>query len=292
MNILCVLILFYCANAQAQNYLASNDALIAQLPDSPQTIQAYYEELLQKYGNNDRYRACELALERYACNEEEFAAKLYNILAEEAVLMQDFENAKTHYHKVLGTNFKPDRYMQGLVAERAKIDALMGLRNIALQEKNYTLALSYHQNFVDSLQLHWREIAQQKQLENDKIFATCHQFLGDSEKAIDYLAPYIFGKFGDFDKEIVDYLADLLRTKYPKKEYKKFLTEINHKIFAEQHQGRVRFYLEVFYNKIYFQNDSANYEERVALDENLKGEAIAHYQRKLFNSYFYHALLR
>lgn len=280
-------------NAFAQNYLAANDAVqCSTLADNPQPIQIYYEELLEKYGRDDRYRACELALERYASNEEEYAAKLYNILAEEAVLMQDLEMSKTYYQTVLQTNFKPDRYTEGLVAERAKIEALAGLRNIAMQEKDFGKALQYHQSFVDSLDGGWSEIAQQSQLKNDKIFATCYQMLGESEKAIDYLAPYIFGRAGDFDKEIVDYLADLLRTKYSKKEYKKFLNQINHQIFAEQKDGRVRFYLEVFYNKIYFQNDSANYEERVAQDETLKGEAIAHYQRKFFNSYFYQALVR
>ncbi|WMX13897.1 MULTISPECIES: hypothetical protein [unclassified Aureispira] len=259
-------------------------------------IEHYYKELIAKEGQNARYRASDLALQKYGCDKEEYSAKLYNLLAEEAFLMQNYEVAKLYYDKVLETEFVADYFAQGLVADRAKLTALVGLRNIAMQEEDYSTALIFHQSYVDSLEKNWRTIAAQNKLEHDKIFAKCYQALGQSEQAINYLMPYAFGAvagtYGTIDKEAIDYLTDLLRTKYPKKIYKQFLNNIAMQIYSEEKGGKVLFFLQVLDNKIYFQNDSANYQYRVAENASLRGQAVAHYQRKLLNSYFYQSLFR
>lgn len=278
--------LLACKNADTPNFLAP--------PISK--VENYYQQLIEAEGPNARYRASDLALQKYGCDKEEYSAKLYNLLAEEAILMQDYETAKLYYDKVLATNFVDDYFAQGLIADRAKLTALVGLRNIAMAEENYETALIFHQNYVDSLQKDWTVIAQRNKLEHDKIFATCYQQLGRSEQAIQYLMPYAFGNvnqsYGAIDKQAIDYLTDLLRTKYPKKVYKKYLTTVANQIYTEQKNGRVYFYLKVLENKIYFQNDSANFGYRSARDETLIGQGVAHYQRKLLNSYFYQSLLQ
>lgn len=259
-------------------------------------IETFYQKIINQKGINERYRASELALQKYGCDQEEYSAKLYNLLAEEAFLMRAYEDAKSYYDRVLATEFVPDYYAQGIIADKAKLTALVGLRNIAMQEKDYGTALHFHQRYIDSLEKDWQSVARQNQLANDKIFATCYQYLGKSEQAIQYLTPYAFGRvnynYGAIDKEAIDYLTGLLRTKYPKKEYKQWVKTVANHIYSESKGDRVVFYLKVFENKIYFQNDSANFEYRVAARETLEGEAIAHYQRKLLNSYFYQSLLR
>ena len=133
-------------------------------------------------------------------------------------------------------------------------------------------------------------------LANDKIFATCYQKTGKSQKALELLAPYAFGisnsEYSGIDKEAINHLVELLKSKYSKKDYKSFLKEINFQIFSEQKQGKVHFYLKILEDKIYFQNDSANYQYRVANDEQLLGQAKAHYLARLFNSYFYQRLVK
>ncbi|BDS13152.1 hypothetical protein [Aureispira anguillae] len=287
-----------------QNLLAQENHLLAcETADTPSflapplsKIETFYQKMITENGINDRYRASDLALQKYGCEKEEYAARLYNLLAEEAFLMRNYEQAKRYYDRVLTTDFVEDYFAQGLIADRAKLSALVGLRNIAMGEKDYETALFFHQNYIDSLQKDWLELARRQQLDNDKIFATCYQYLGKSEQAITYLAPYAFGRvnynYGAIDKQAIDYLTNLLRTKYPKKAYQKFLNTAATQIYAEQETGRVRFYLKVLENKIYFENDSANFEYRAAKDETLVGQAIAHYQRKLLNSYFYQSLYK
>lgn len=279
----------------AQNYLATNAANSEELPTEPSSIQDYYQQLLQKYGINERYRLSELALQKFACNKEEYSSKLYILLAEEALMMRSFDQATTYYQLVLTTAFEPSPYTGGLIAEQAKMQALTGLRTIAIEQANYAAALKFHEQYMDSLKLNWKELLQQNRLTNDKIEATCYQLMGESEKAIACLSPYAFGIAGEFygeiDKTAIDYLTNLLRTKYPKKDYKRLLGTLGKQIYAEQKDGRVLFYLQLFENKIYFPNDSANFGQRVTSNEYLMGQAIAHYQQKLFNSYFYQSLV-
>ena len=301
MKLFCFLVLAAMA-FPPQNLLAQGQLLACNGADSPHflappkvEIQEYYEQLIAQYGSNDRYRACELALERYGCKNEEYSAKLYNTLAEEALLMRNYEQAKWHYDKVLKTDFEPGYYTEGLVAERAKLTALAGLRTIGMEEKDFETALYFHKRYVGILEADWPEIAQRNKLANDKIYATCYQFIGASEKAIAYLMPYAFGAvagtYGEIDKQAVDYLTELLRTKYPKKVYKRFLNNVANELYTEVKDGQVLFYLQVLENRIYFQNDSANFCYRAAADEQLIGEGVAHYQRKLLHSYFYQSLL-
>lgn len=287
-----------------QNLVAQEMGLLAcETADTPDllsppisNIETYYKELIAKDGRNERYRASDLALQKYGCEKEEYSAKLYNLLAEEAFLMQNYEESKLYYDLVLKTEFVSDYFAQGLIADKAKLTALVGLRNIAMEEQDYETALVFHQSYVDSLEKDWRSIAAQNKLEHDKIFARCYQSLGKSEEAISYLMPYAFGAiagtYGTIDKEAIDHLTDLLKTKYPKKVYKQFLNTVATQIYAQEKDGSVFFFLQVLDNKIYFQNDSANYSSRVAENPSLVGQGVAHYQRKLLNSYFYQSLFR
>lgn len=283
--------------AQEMGLLACETADTPDLLSPPiSNIETYYKELIAEEGRNERYRASDLALQKYGCEKEEYSAKLYNLLAEEAYLMQDYEEAKLYYDQVLATEFVSDYFAQGLIADKAKLTAMVGLRNIAMQEQDYETALVFHQSYVDSLEKDWKSIAAQNKLEHDKIFARCYQALGKSEEAISYLMPYAFGAvagtYGTIDKGAIDHLTDLLRTKYPKKVYKQFLNKVATQIYAQEKDGKVLFFLQVLDNKIYFQNDSANYNNRVAENPSLMGQGIAHYQRKLLNSYFYQSLFR
>lgn len=283
--------------AQERGLLACETADTPDLLSPPiSSIETYYKQLIAEDGRNERYRASDLALQKYGCEKEEYSAKLYNLLAEEAFLMQNYEAAKLYYDKVLATEFVSDYFAQGLIADKAKLTALVGLRNIALEERDFETALVFHQSYVDSLQKDWRSIADQNKLEHDKIFARCYQSLGKSEQAIKYLMPYAFGAvagtYGTIDKDAIDHLTALLRTKYPKKVYKQFLNNIATQIYAQEEDGSVLFFLQVLDNKIYFQNDSANYKYRVAKNPSLVGQGVAHYQRKLLNSYFYQSLCR
>lgn len=287
-----------------QHLVAQENGLLAcETADTPaflsppvSNIETYYKELVAKDGQNARYRASDLALQKYGCDKEEYSAKLYNLLAEEAFLMQNYEIAKLYYDKVLATEFIADYFAQGLIADKAKLTALVGLRNIAMQEEDFETALIFHQSYVDSLEKDWKSVAAQNKLEHDKLFARCYQSMGQSEKAISYLVPYAFGAvagtYGMIDKEAIDHLTDLLRTKYSKKVYKQFLKNVATQIYVQETNGAVIFFLQVLDNKIYFQNDSANYNYRVAEDPTLMGQAVAHYQRKLLNSYFYQSLFR
>lgn len=270
--------------AQEMGLLACETADTPDLLSPPvSNIETYYKQLIAKEGRNERYRAGDLALQKYGCEKEEYSAKLYNLLAEEAYLMQNYEEAKLYYDKVLATEFVDDYFAQGLIADKAKLTALVGLRNIAMQEQDYETALVFHQSYVDSLEKDWKSIAAQNKLEHDKIFARCYQSLDKSEEAISYLMPYAFGAiagtYGTIDKGAIDHLTDLLRTKYPKKIYKQFLNTVATQIYAQEKDGTVLFFLQVLDNKIYFQNDSANYKYRVAENPSLMGQGVAHYQR-------------
>jgi hypothetical protein len=283
--------------AQESGLLACETADTPDFLSPPNSnIETYYKQLIAEDGRNERYRASDLALQKYGCEKEEYSAKLYNLLAEEAFLMQDYEEAKLYYDKVLATNFVSDYFAQGLIADKAKLTALVGLRNIAMEEGAFETALVFHQSYVDSLQKDWKSIAAQNKLEHDKIFARCYQSLGKSEEAISYLMPYAFGAvagtYGTIDKGAIDHLTQLLKTKYSKKAYKQFLNTITTQIYAQEKDGKVLFFLQVLGNKIYFQNDSANYKYRVAENPSLMGQGVAHYQRKLLNSYFYQSLIR
>lgn len=283
--------------AQERSVLACETATIPDFLSPPTSnIETYYKQLIAEKGRNERYRASDLALQKYGCEQEEYSAKLYTLLAEEAFLTQNYEEAKLYYDKVLATEFVSDYFAQGLIADKAKLTALVGLRNIAMEEEAFETALVFHQRYVDSLQKDWKSIAVQNKLQHDKIFARCYQSLGQSEEAIRYLMPYAFGAiagtYGTIDKGAIDHLTELLRTKYSKKVYKQFLNNIATQIYAQEQDGTVLFFLQVLDNKIHFQNDSANYKYRVAKNPSLMPEGVAHYQRKLLNSYFYQSLCR
>ena len=116
-----------------QNLVAQEMGLLAcETADTPDllsppisNIETYYKELIAKDGRNERYRASDLALQKYGCEKEEYSAKLYNLLAEEAFLMQNYEESKLYYDLVLKTEFVSDYFAQGLIADKAKLTALI-----------------------------------------------------------------------------------------------------------------------------------------------------------------------
>lgn len=286
----------YAQIAYAQTVAQATPSMESTFPDNRAEIEEHHQSLLAEMGRNGRYEAAAQTLDAYECSEQEYIAKLYLILAEEAVLTQDFSLAAHYYQLILDINFKPDYYTEGLVAIQARIKALAGQRNIALAQKEYAKALDYHQSYEDSLTVHYPLMAKRLRLDIDKTYATCYQRLGRSEKALHYLMPYAFGSasnmYSSIDKEAIDHLTSLLRSKYPKKPYKEFLRTIDQHIHSRREGNRVKFYLQVLNNELTFQNDGANFERRAAQDERLIGAGVAHYQRKLLNSYFYQSLLK
>lgn len=298
-NSLCLVLWCCIASAlAAQTHQANNSVLLPVFdPPAAPLAEQTYTVLLQEQGPNARYQAAEQALHHCEEPKAEFCAKLYNLLAEEAYLANSYEQSKYYYNKTLTTTFEKDYYKEGLLASQMRLNALVGLRNIAINEGQYDTALVWHSQYVDSLQDYMGAEAERYQQDIDHVYAVCYQKLGESEQAIDHLMPHAFGSpSGAFEftlnKAMVDALADLLRTKYPKKAYKKELQHLATAIHSEEKNGHLQFYLQIFENKIYFRNDSANYSYRVANNPQLHGQAIAHYQRKLLNSYFYQSLMR
>lgn len=288
------------------SFLVGISTLIAQKKATPSLLisnevlpvntsaKTYYQKLLKYHGKQYRYEAAKIVLNKYP--KEEYCSRMYNLLAEEAVLMQNFAQAKCYYNTVVETQFNPDYYAEGLLAEQEKIKAIVALRNIALSQKAYQKAIDYHQTYLQMLQNGWTPLIKQNKLRDDKVLAVCYQNLGKSEKAITILSPYAFGhasvRFSQIDKQAINHLTDLLYTKYPKKAFKKMRLNIINQIYVELVDGNNRFYLQILDNKIYLENDSANYGTKTMQDDTLKGEAIAHYQRKLRNSYFYQSLMQ
>jgi hypothetical protein len=288
----CVLATAVAAQPPANRTAISNDGTPA-IPPSEQV----YTALLAKQGPNARYRAAEQALDECQTPKAEFCAKLYNLLGEEAYLQHNYPQAKYYYQQVLNSTFEDDYYQEGLLATRMRLNALVGLRNMAMNEAQYDTALVWHDYYVDSVYSYMGHESQRYQQDIDHVYARCYQQLGESEKALAHLMPHAFGSSSgaleySLNKPMVDALTDLLRTKYPKKAFKRELQQIATAIYSEEKEGRLRFYLRIFENKIYFRNDSANFSYRVANNPQLHGQAIAHYQRKLLNSYFYQSLLR
>lgn len=258
-------------------------------------IQEYYHDYLGRYGQDQLLSACESALETHGDNHEEYAAKLLNQLARNYQLLYQLDEAKNYYQQVLDTEFTPDYYAKGMIASREKLVALAGLRDVAILDEDYKLALAYQQRYTQKLLEEGRELFLQNQVKNDKILAFCYQKAGQSEKAIDCLSPYAFGKGvhagGGIDKQMVDQLAELLLSKYPKKPLRKLLPIIHSQIYAETIQKETRFYLKIFDNKIYFPKDAYQYSAKVKNGQVVETEAIAYYQRKLCNSYFFQRLV-
>ena len=62
-----------------------------------------------------------------------------------------------------------------------------------MAEEDYAVALEWHSQYVAILTKDWKLLADRNRLANDKVFATCYQRLGKSEKALSYLMPYAFG---------------------------------------------------------------------------------------------------
>ncbi len=267
-----------------------------QPPASELTVQQQYQHLLDRYGRNARYRAAAQVLSAQqgtAC--PEYCARLHSLLAEEALLEQRLLVAQQHYQQILAGDFVPDRYTEGVLLARVQLDALGGMRRIALAQERPDSALYWHQRYVDSIQGFAPRERERYRMANDKWFAICYQQLGDSERAMAHLAPHALGgqHWGGsvLDKEMVHWLVDLLRSKYGKKAYRQFVEDMALGIHHERTAQGAQFYLQIWDNRVYFENDSANYRERVAANPQLAGQATAHYQRKLFNSYFYQRLL-
>lgn len=297
-NSLCLVLWCCLANILAAQPHADSPTTVDVLgPPAVPLSEQLYTTLLQEQGPNARYRAAEQALNHCEPPKAEFCAKLYNLLAEEAYLENAYQRSTYYYQQVLSTNFEEDYYQEGLLAARMRLNALIGLRNIAMNEARYDTALVWHDHYVDSLQNYMGREAQRYQQDIDHTYATCYQHLGKSEKAIAHLMPHAFGSPSGaleftLNKSMVDALTTLLCTKYPKRAYRKELQYMATAIHTEEKEGRLRFYLKIFENKVYFRNDSANYSYRVAKNPQLHGQAIAHYQRKLLNSYFYQSLMR
>jgi len=267
--------------------------------DSEQTttsLQDYYKDLMSNYGRQYRYKAAAMTLNAYKDTKDEYAAKLINLLAEEATLQHNFDQARCYHKEVLETTFEAAPYSEGLVAEQEKLKALVGLRNIAMQDQEYKQAIGYHQRYVHLLKKDWPSLFENNRLRNDKVLATCYQHIDESEQAIACLTPYIFGNpsaiYSEIDKQAIDHLTDLLRTKYPKKEFRQFKRRVAQQIFAEERGGRFHFYLKVFENKIYLESRAAFFSQKIKNEEMILGQAIAYYQRKVLNSYFYQSLMR
>lgn len=259
-------------------------------------IEEYYHDFLDTYGQDQLLNACEAALEVHGVENEEYAAKLLNQLARNYQLLYQLDEAKSYYQQVLDTDFMADYYAKGMIANRQKLVALAGLRAIAILEEDYSLALNYHQQYCEQfLEKEGKELYLRKQIQNDKILAFCYQKTGQSEKAIDCLAPYAFGKGidagGGIDKQMVEQLAELLLSKYPKKALRKLLPIVHTEIYAETVQEDTRFYLKIFDNKIYFPKDAYQCSAKVKNGQVVEGAAIAYYQRKLCNSYFFQRLV-
>lgn len=263
---------------------------------SPVSMQDYYQQILRQEGGKQlRYKAAAWTLEKYQDSKEEYSSYLYNLLAEEATIHQEWEKAKCYYQQVVMTGYVANSYTEGLLAEEQKIIALRGLRTIALQQKDYQKALDWHQQYVQFCEDGWTYILESNQLKDAIWLANCYQQMGSSEKAIEALAPYVFGTssgigYSQIDKKAVDHFVQLLQTKYPKRIYKKMLLHLTNKIYWEEKGDKIYFYLQLLDNKVYFPKDGANYPIRMAQNEQLSGQAIAHYQRKLMHSYFYQSL--
>ncbi|MCP4441106.1 MAG: hypothetical protein GY810_19450 [Aureispira sp.] len=280
----------------------SKESIFSQSPkelnlDAPKSshIREYYYNYLNNYGQDQILGACEAALEAYGEENEEYATKLLNLLARNYQLTYQLDEAKTYYKRVLETEFKKDYYAEGTIASREKLVALAGMREVAMLEKDYSTALGYHQQYTQNLYAEYKELYLRNQSRNDKFLALCYQKMGKSEKAIETLIPYAFGKGvhagGGLDKQMVDQLAELLLTKYPKKALRKLLPIIHTEIYGETTKNEVRFYLKMFDNKIYFPQDTYQYHTKIKEGQAIEGQAVAHYQRKLCNSYFFQRLV-
>ncbi len=288
LSLFCFILLITCANAQNQ---------VVDFKEFPEMkTQVYYQSLILHKGNQYRYKAATQTLNEYPDSKDEFTLRLYNLLGEEAVLENQLDKAICLYTQTLNSPYENSYLSEGLLAEQELIKACKALCQIAIMQEDYHNALAYHKQYIARLQDGWDDILEQNQLDIDKIFALCYQHLGKSEKAINHLTPYAFGftSIGgsEIDKPSIEHLAELIYTKYPKKAYRKMLQNITHQIYHEEKGDKLYFYLQIFDNRIYFKNDSQNYPLRAAANEYLVGEAIAHYQRKFRNSYFYRCLVK
>lgn len=216
----------------------------------------------------------------------------WNQQGQEAQLLYDLSRARKHYQRSIAVELDSSDYL--LVQEQLK--ALKGLRAIAILEEEYTEALQYHDTYMNLLEFQNSYVYNNLKPLNDKIKASCLQQLGQSQAALELLANYAFGKGvtagGGIDKSIIDYLSELLMSKYPKKSLKQLLPNIQQQIKLEDTGNGIDFYLQFYEDKIYFPKDSYKYGERIAQGQVQVGEAIAHYQIRLSNSYFYQQLVQ
>lgn len=272
------------------------------LNDTPHNLtndlspRAYYEDLVENLGDQHEMEACELTLEKYdQADADEYLAILWNKLAKEAQLMQNHEKATGYYSRVVEAKYKNDTDAALLVVEKQQSIAWRSLRDMSFEQEDYTQAIHFQDKYVDHLNKTNPRQYKNQRLHIDKFYAQAYQAQGKSETAIQHLAPYTFGYASEgwsgLDKNVVDYLVELLKTKYTKKEYKRFLSEIHHAIQGKTVNGEMQFYIQILANEIPFQQDSKNYHTKVPMGVVSKEQAIAHYQNKLFNSYFYRKLM-
>lgn len=210
-----------------------------------------------------------------------------NQLALDAQLHYDLNTAKQHYQQVAKLELDSnDTYL----AE--KLQALQGLCEIAMLEQNFQIALTHHQNYQTLLNNKQPLVAKNLSTQNAKIQAICLQELGESKTALELLSKFAFGQNGYLDKDMVDYLSTLLLTKYPKRALRKMLPKVQQHIRMEDSKYGIRFYLAFFEDKIYFPQDGQRFAARLQAGQAIPEQAIAYYQRKLCNSYFYQKLMQ
>lgn len=210
-----------------------------------------------------------------------------NQLALDAQMHYELNTAKQYYQQVAKLELDSSN---SYLAE--KLQALRGLREIAMLEKDFQTALTHHQSYQALLSDKQPLTAQNLSAQNAKIEATCLQELGESKAALELLSKFAFGQNGYLDKEIVDYLSTLLLTKYPKRALRKMLPKVQQHIRMEDSKEGIRFYLAFFEDKIYFPQDGQRFADRLQAGQAIPEQAIAYYQRKLCNSYFYQKLMR
>ncbi len=257
-------------------------------------IMDYYKAILAQKGKQYRYEAATLALQKYESRKEEYCSRLYNLLAEEATLHTEYEQAVMYYQKTIETEFVADKQSEGLLAEQEKIKAYLGLRQVSFVQQQYTAALEYHESYLAMVNDGWEYIRLQNEQRDALFLAECYQAMGESEQAITTLSPYAFGSSqarSEIYKPAIDHLVQLLQSKYPKRVYKKMQPQLNRQIYMEEREGKLYFYIQILQNRVYFPDDGAGYTVRVAQNPQLQGQAVAHYQRKFQSSYFYQKLM-
>ncbi|MCH2045084.1 MAG: hypothetical protein MK212_13280 [Saprospiraceae bacterium] len=264
------------------------------LENSPEKLSS--SSHTEQLEHQEEVGSCELDIAKSSNKKaDEYQAISWNNMAKDALLKQDYKRAAAFYRQVVEATYLKHTDAASLVIEKQQSIAWRNLRNMSFEQKEYAAAIHFQDNYIHHLQITNPRQYKNQRLHIDKFYAQAYQAQGKSETAIQYLAPYAFGYASEgwsgLDKPTVDYLVELLKTKYTKKQYKRFLSDIHHVIEGEMMDGEMQFYIKILANKIPFQHDSKNYHTKVPMGVASKEQAIAHYQNKLFNSYFYRKLM-